>query len=52
MTAVECRGMWLRMSRVHEGDAVSEAFALLPAKSRERLLEYLIAGPGARAARR
>ena len=41
MSVVESRGMWLRMSRLREGDDLSEAFDRLPKDVRERLLAFL-----------
>ena len=41
MSMVECRGMAMRMQRLREGDPVSEGFDRLPAKLKERLLEFL-----------
>lgn len=41
MSVVESRGMWLRMSRLREGDELSEAFDRLPMALRERLLAFL-----------
>lgn len=42
MGVVECRGMWLRLSRVREGDRLSETFARFPSAMRERLCTYLV----------
>jgi hypothetical protein len=41
MSVVESRGMSLRMSRLREGDSLSEAFDRLPMSTRERLLAFL-----------
>ena len=41
-SAVESRGMWLRVSREREGDLLSEAFARCPSAMRERLMEMLV----------
>ncbi len=41
MSVVECRGMSLRMSRLREGDSVSEGFDRLPSALREKLLQFL-----------
>ena len=42
LSVVEARGMWLRLSREREGDAVSQAFARFPSAMRKRVLEFLI----------
>lgn len=42
LSVVESRGMWLRLSRLREGDAVSEAFARFPEKVRNRMLAFLV----------
>lgn len=42
LSVVESRGMWLRLSRVREGDPLSESFAKYPRPMRDRLLEFLI----------
>jgi hypothetical protein len=39
---VEARGMWLRLSRVREGDPLSETFGRFPSAMRNRVLEFLI----------
>ena len=41
LSVVECRGMAMRMSRLREGDSVSEGFDRLPSALRERLLAFL-----------
>lgn len=42
LSVVESRGMWLRLSRVREGDPVSESFTKMPASARDRLLGFLV----------
>jgi hypothetical protein len=42
LSVVEARGMWLRLSRVREGDPLSEAFGKFPQQMRSRVLEFLI----------
>jgi len=42
MSVVESRSMWLRCSRLRDGDSLSEAFERLPESLRERLLAFLI----------
>ena len=42
LSVVESRGMWLRLSRLREGDALSEAFARFPEKMRSRMLTFLV----------
>jgi hypothetical protein len=39
---VEARGMWLRLSRVREGDPLSETFGKFPGAMRTRVLEFLV----------
>lgn len=42
LSAVESRGMWLRISREREGDPLSEAFSRCPSAMRERLMSMLL----------
>jgi hypothetical protein len=42
LSPVESRGMWLRISRERAGDALSEAFARFPSRTRERLMAMLV----------
>lgn len=42
LSVVEARGMWLRLSRLREGDPLSETFARCPSRLRERLMEFLL----------
>lgn len=42
LSVVESRGMWLRLSRVRGGDALSETFSRFPSAMRDRLLAFLI----------
>jgi hypothetical protein len=42
LSAVESRGMWLRMSREREGDPLSLSFFKLPSAARERLMSMLL----------
>ena len=42
LSVVESRGMWLRLSRVREGDALSETFGRFPNAMRQRLIEFLV----------
>lgn len=42
LSAVESRGMWLRISRERAGDALSETMARFPTAMRERLMSLLL----------
>jgi hypothetical protein len=42
LSAVESRGMWLRISRERTGDPLSEAFARCPTAMRDRLMSMLV----------
>ena len=42
LSVVESRGMWLRLSRLREGDPLSETFARVPSRMRERLMAFLV----------
>ncbi len=42
LSVVESRGMWLRLSRLREGDLLSETFAGFPSAMRDRVLEFLV----------